>query len=439
LNTSEVIAHIKNTRTTECMVDKKGKSSIFSYNEGVRAAWTPIWCRNAARSYVEVERRFELQDCDMRNLPRLNGEPVLVLGSGPSLDDVLPVLKEWKGKLVCSTSHLPLLKHMGIEPSYVFLIDADPAMEFLVKEFVKDNKTSIMITHPQVPREIIAAWPENRVYFFRMYDPGDKFSTDYLPLIFGWLNQTTNSHIGSYVLNSGNVINAIIPSMQALGAGAIFVCGMDLGYPYLPDKPGVPRQRSSYFGKSTTDYHDGEEDTLHEAPEMPSQEQRPIKYEGGNNGVLADELCFFYKYSFLILYGLAGVPVISCSRGIVSEVPYADPREVVAAQGKGFEHLIRPPHEAYEIARNYLRYRGLYIMKTDFWIETVNITTKKWPYNWTYIIRWFWYCSRPWKWIGKKGWKPLKIKLNERKQKRLADKAKSIADQQSKMSGIIKV
>jgi hypothetical protein len=412
LNTNELIRHIKNTKNTEKM------KAVFKYNEQVRSAWTPIWSRNAARSYVEVERRFATKDCDMRAMERLNGEPVLALGSGPSLDDALPYLKDWKGKIACSTSHLPLLKYMGIEPTYVFLIDADPAMEFLVKDFVKDNKTSIMITHPQVPREIIAAWPDDRVYFFRMYDPGDKFSTEFLPLIYGWINQVTGAHIGSYVLNSGNVLNCIIPCMQALGAGIVFVCGMDLGYPDLPDKPNVPRHRSTYYGKSTQ-FHVGEADELHEAPEMPTQDQRPIKYEAGNNGVLADELCYFYKYSFLILYGLAGVPVISCSRGIVSEVPYADPREVIERQGKGYEGLVRPQAEAYQIARKYLSYRGLYIMKTDFWIETVNISTKKWPSNWIYLIRWNWYGSRPWKWIGGRGWKPLKIHIAERRAKKV--------------------
>jgi hypothetical protein len=110
----ETLQHIKNTQNTERM------RNTGAYNEEVRKAWTPIWCRNAARSYQEVERRFVSKDCDMRNLPRLNGDPVLVLGSGPSLDDMLPYLKDWKGKIACSTSHLSLLEYMEIEPDYCF-------------------------------------------------------------------------------------------------------------------------------------------------------------------------------------------------------------------------------------------------------------------------------------------------------------------------------
>jgi hypothetical protein len=403
--------NIRAARDTERMAD------TFGYNEGVRGAWTPIWTRNAGRSYKEVERRFSRQDCDLRNIPKINGEPVLILGSGPSLDDALPYLKDWKGKIACSTSQLPLLKYMDIEPDYVVLIDADPSMAFLVSEFVKGNQKSFLVCHPQIPREIIEAWPEDRVFFFRMFDPGDEFSTKYLPLMYGWLNQEKGWSIGSYILNSGNVVNALLPMCQAIGAGKIFLLGYDLGYPDLPDKPGVPRHRSSFFGNPTYGYHTGEPDTLHEAPEMPSYEQRPIEYKKSNNGVLADELCWFYKYSFMILYGLSGIPVISCSRGILSELQYVHPKEVIEKQGVGFDHLIRPAPEAYLIARDYLHFRGLYIQKTDYWIATVNIQTKKGLAKLWFLITWYWYGSRPWKWMGGSGWKPMKVKWAEYKAK----------------------
>jgi hypothetical protein len=416
----QTIEHIRKTRNTERM------KNTFLYNEEVRKAWTPIWSRNAARSYGEVERRFVRQDCDMRNLPRINGEPVIIMGSGPSLDDVLPLLKDWKGKICCSTSHLPILGYMGIEPDYCFLIDADPTMEFLVKDYAKRNAKTIMICHPQLPREIIAAWPEDKVFFFRMYDPGDKFSQDYMPLIYGWMNQETNWHIGSYILNSGNVVNAMVPAMQALGAGTIFLCGYDLGYPDLPDKPGIPRHRSSYFGKvplTLETLREGEEELLHPAPEMPTQQERPIVYERSNNGILCDELCFFYKYSFIILYGLGNVPVLSCSRGIVSEVPYVSPKEVVDKQGKGFEALIRKPEESYKIAQEYLKERGIYILKSDFHVETVNILTKKGLDKWLYPFKWKWYATKPWKWMGGKGYVPHKMKKIFKAQKEAAAKA----------------
>lgn len=414
----EILKHIKKTRHTEQM------TNTVRYNDDVRSAWTPIWARNAARTYQEVERRFKTKDCDMRNVPRLNGDPVLVLGSGPSLDDMLPYLKDWKGKISCSTSHLPLLDYMGIEPDYCFFIDGDPTMEFLVQNWVKKHHKTLMICHPQLPREIIEAWPDDQVYFFRMFDPGDIFSKDYLPLQYGWVNQETNWHIGSYILNSGNVVNSQVPALQALGAGAIFLCGYDIGYPDLPDKPGVPRFRSSYVGKAPLAFTiEGETDQLNPPPELPSQQIRPIKYERSNNGVLADELCWFYKYSLIILLGLGNVPVLSCSRGIVSEIPYVSPKEVVEKQGRGFEHLMLKPHESYQIAQTYLKYRGIHILKTDFHVETINLRTLKGFKKLKFLIHWHWMKSRPWKFMGGKGYTPKNIKKIQELQKANAAKA----------------
>jgi hypothetical protein len=350
---------------------------------------------------------------------------------------MLPYLKDWKGKISCSTSHLPLLDHMGIEPDYVFLIDADPTMEFLVWDWCSKVPTpkSILICHPQLPREIIEKWPEDQVYFFRMFDPGDKFSMDYMPLIYGWLNQEKNWHIGSYILNSGNVVNAQLPALQALGAGAswdggigkwkdikgnpagagaIFLCGYDLGY---PEENGVPKFRSSTARKIN-----GEWQKL-PPPDLPTQQERPIKYERSNNGVLCDELCFFYKYSLAILLGLGNVPVLSCSRGIVGEIPYVSPKEVVDKQGRGFEGLLLKPAESYKIAQEYLRYRGIYIIKTDFHVETVNILTMKGLKKLRFLLHWHWMKSRPWKFVGGKGYMPKNIKKIMEQQKALASKA----------------
>ncbi len=391
----ELMAHIRRTRHTEQMENN------IKYNEQVRKSWTPIWVRNAGRTYSEVERRFKSKDCDLRNLPRLNGEPVICLGSGPSLEDVLPILKDWKGKIACSTSHISMLEYMGIEPNYIFLIDADPSMEFLVRDYVRKDTNSILITHPQIPREIIEAWPDDKVAFFRMFDPGDTFSREYVPMMFGWMNQEKNWHIGSYILNSGNVVNAMVPALQALGAGVIFLCGYDLGYPEIN---GEPIYRSSTWFRKDNKWEYTPPSSL------PSQQVRPIKYERSNNGILCDELCFFYKISFIILYGLGAVPVLSCSKGILSEIPYVDPKEVIEKQGHGFEKLVRLPRECYLIAQEYLRFRGIYIIKTDFGVETVNIRTKNTWGKYKYILHFYWMKSRPWKWMGGKGYIPRNMR-----------------------------
>jgi len=388
--------------------------NTYKYNEGVRKAWTPMWVRNLARTYQEVERRFAGEDVDIKTLPRVQNEPILMLGSGPSLDDWIPRLKSWKGAIACSTSQLLLLEYLEIAPTYLFLIDCDPNPEIikLVGDYQGDQSKTVFITHPQVPREYLEIW-RGPVKFFRMLDPGDEFSTKYVPMAVGWINQNKSpqdSHIGSYVLNSGNVVNAAIPVLGGLGYAPIFVCGYDLGYP-----------KGVYRGSSVNRI-DGKLE-LQPPAKMPSQKVRPIKYERGINGVLSDELCYFYKYSFMILYGLGNVPVLSCSRGLLGEVPYIDPRAVVATQGRGFDELLRTPVEAYEIGKEYLHTRQIYILRTDFQTATVNIFAKGgWWKRLKFRLYWHWQQSRPWAWKGDRvglfttAWRTWKVGLKRRQQ-----------------------
>ena len=382
-DTKRVLETIKRFPNRETM------QNTYKYNEGVRGAWTPMWVRNLARTYVEVEKRFKDEDADIKTIPRVQGEPILLLGSGPSLDDWIPHLKDWKGAIACSTSQLLLLEYLGIEPTFLFLIDCDPNPDMikLVADYKGDHTKTTFITHPQIPREYLEVW-KGPVRFFRMLDPGDEFSTKYVPMAVGWMNQEKNLHIGSYVLNSGNVVNAAIPVLSGLGYAPIFTCGYDLGYP------------GETYRASSVKRVNGELVMSAPAP-MPSQEMRPIKYYPGINDVLSDELCYFYKYSFMILYALGAIPLISCSRGLIGEVPYVKPEYVVAAQGKGFEKLLRNPVETYEIGKEYLKRRQIYILKTDFHTETVNIMAKGGRVKrFFFRIRWNWYQSRPWAWKG---------------------------------------
>lgn len=379
----------------------------YGYNEGVRNAWTPIWVRNAGRNYSVIDEIFAERNADIALLQNIiKPKPTIILGSGPSQHDIRPYLKDWKGNLFISTSQIPLCAKLGIEPTVIMLIDCDPAMTYLVADYVKDFKETILVTHPQIPREYLDVWPKDRIYFFRMLDPGDKFANEYLPLMYGWLNEKTNWAIRSTILNGGNIVNTMIPMSASLGAKPIFLAGYDLGYP-----DGLRR---------CSDFKRLPDGTWEEIPAPPLTEERwkqAVKIES-NNGIPFDELGLFYKTSSIILLGMANPPVIQCSRGCMNEWNYADPKEVVEKQGEGFDHLLLDPVTAYKASQAYLRPRGFLNLKTDYWVSVNNIGAmrglKKW---WTFIAH-AWYSSRPWKWSGGKGWVPLKIKMAQAKQRK---------------------
>lgn len=387
----------------------------FSYNEGVRAAWTPIWVRNSHRSYQEIERRFQLGNYDLASLkPRMKGGPCLILGSGPSLEDVKPYLKDWQGDIFCSTSHLPMLKYMGIdrEGIYCSLIDCDPAMIFLVTDYVSKDTKITLLTHPQAPREIIQHWPDDKVFFFRMLDPSDDYSNKFLPLAYGWLNEKANWSIGTTILNGGNIVNTMLPMCHSFGYSPVYLCGYDLGY------PDNKRRCSDYR------LENGEWKII-PAPELTEQRWVEAVRLVSNNGVPFDELGGFYKTSSIIMWGMACPPVLSCSRGVMTEWPYVHPRQVVEKQGLGFEHLITDPVTAYKAASIWLRRRGFMILKTDYWASVQNLAGMKWYDKIKHLAQWHWYKDKPWKWMGGKGYMPHNIKKSQKNAKAAQKKAEA--------------
>jgi hypothetical protein len=368
-----------------------GNSS--EYNESVRQSWLPIWMRNAGRSYSEVERRCMgfahpiyyllqstdesisrvlgfvqrgdyaqvkkelaevqqgirpkaelLKQYDIKQLPHKPNKPVLLLGSGPSLDDWSPYIKDWEGDIICSTSQLAWLEYHGVVPTYCNLIDSDPEMNYLIANYGDSDKCTL-ISHPQAPREAHELW-KGPVYYYLMHDAGDEFQGDGIQFMYGMVNEQFNWPINSKVTNLGNVMNCSIALAQQLEYAPIFLCGYDLGYP-------KKQYRFTNYEKKNNKWQQLED--------IGIPPEREITRCTGN--VWADNLCFFYKYSFMILFGMGAPPVISCSRGILKELSYASPERVVRNQGKGMLGLLYTMWESYKIAQTYLLPRRIYMFK----------------------------------------------------------------------------
>jgi hypothetical protein len=387
-----------NSRRTEQMIHAP------KYNEWVRQSWQPFWVSNAMRTYGTIEDIFIKKNADINVLPQKN-EPVLILGSGPSLDDWRPYIKEWKHDIMCSTSQLAWLQSLKINPRYIFLIDADPTMNYLLHNYKpeEDQPCPELITHPCIQREAIHAWgrPDN-TYFFRMLDPGDPFFTQMLPMAYQTLPippKEDQRGVRTYIMNSGNVMNTMLVFANQKKYSPIFLCGYDLGF------PGNQYRFTNYEEKG------GKWEPI-VCPPVPADRQ----FRQSHNGVLTDELCLFYKYSTIIMYGMAVPNLLSCSRGIVDEIPYVPPAEVIKTQGKGFP--VRTAWESYKVAQEYLRYRKIFILKTGFAVSVQNMTEMKfWPKVQT-LLRWYYWKDRQ-DWDAQAVWHAKKM---QKKQARMAKK-----------------
>jgi hypothetical protein len=350
------------------------------YNQWVRDSWHPFWAANSARSYATIEEIFKTKNADVNVLPEKE-EPVLLLGSGPSLDDWRPYIKEWKHDIMCSTSQLSWLESAGVNPRYIFLIDADPTMNHLLHNYkpAEGQPMPDLITHPCIQREAFAAWgrPDN-IYFFRMLDPGDDFFVKFLPMMYQAVPippMPDMRGIRTYIMNSGNVMNTMLVFANQKKYNPVFLCGYDLGY------PGNQYRFQDYTKESGV---------WQALPRMPVPSNR--QFRESHNGVPTDELCLFYKYSTIIMYGMAVNTLLTCSRGIVDEMPYVSPEEVVKSQGLGFR--VRTPLEAYKIAQEYLRWRRVLILKTGFSISAQNLTDMKLLEKIQRYAYWYWWRNK---------------------------------------------
>jgi len=325
-----------------------------TYNEGIRNSWMPFWTKNAAENYDTIKKTFLKENRDASILMgKVHPDSVLLIGSGPSLNDWEPYFKEWKGDIICSSSHLAYFEALGIKPTYCFIIDADPAMSYLVSE--AKTKDITLITHPNMDPVVLAAWKGPKIYF-RMFDPGDEFFKMVMPMMYSefadFKAKKMYPGVKSYVLNSGNVTNCEIAMANFWQYKYIFLAGVDLGFP-----EGEIENQYRFIG-----YERKGKKFVREQPTPIPTQRVTLK---GANGVLTDTVSCFYKYSTMILWGMDNANIYSCSRGILTELPYVSPEDAVKWQGEVPDSYVVPNKKKYKLAQQYLQYRGIFIMKSE--------------------------------------------------------------------------
>ncbi len=96
-------------------------------------------CKAAAILNSILHRQFSAQKLKKT----IQGSPVFVVGSGPSLKSALPALKKYKGVIkICADTALSFLVKNGIKP-HIIVTDLDGDID-LIK---KISKTSVVIVH----------------------------------------------------------------------------------------------------------------------------------------------------------------------------------------------------------------------------------------------------------------------------------------------------
>ncbi|MCB1152005.1 DUF115 domain-containing protein [bacterium] len=146
----------------------------------------------------------------------LAGDPVLVVGAGPSLDAALPII-ELHGKrawIIAVDAALRPMQAAGIVPDFAVSIDPNDANAEQCRDL---NILPRLIYFPSTHPEVVARWQGERI---AAAPEGDPLSDEVDPE--GRLAR----------LRSGGIVGtAALAAAEYMAAGAIAMVGMDLAFP----------------------------------------------------------------------------------------------------------------------------------------------------------------------------------------------------------------
>lgn len=273
------------------------------------AKWLPQWMKHAFTNFGGIHVDFESHNSCLTAHPDKSKTPVIIIGSGPSLDKYAPLLKDWRGLVMCAPSNAKIPARWGRRPDYMCAYDSKPDVVYNQMKGCNWSGTAL-ITHPCVDPQILRFWKWQK-YYYLMRSPGIDFLEYVLP------TQGIYDMIKVRLLNAGCTTNNAIEICDFLQLGPIFLLGCDMGYP-------------GDVGRCTNwEIKDGS------WKEIPPHGLPPLNIlQKASNGVWTTEEFIDYKLGLFSVIYMDVPQVYDCSEGIVTELPKADFKDVVKWQGR---------------------------------------------------------------------------------------------------------
>lgn len=289
--------------------------------------------------------------------------PALLLGSGPSLDEAIPLLHKWKGAICCSTSQASTCVYAGHSPEWIVQLDAQTQMdEFLVDKW---GENTSLVMNPGISPDIIKNWKGGKIYY-RQLDPSNPFYSQVLPIAYPFIK--------TELLVFSCTPAAQLGILRNLGYNPIFLVGLDMGFPGKRSRFTWWRYRE--IG-GETNHGKWRPKHMKWAPDAASPMPDKADLILSRNGVLTERVHLFFKRSIFAVTVLEThrpepPQILYASRGIFDEFPVVDFKEVVERQGEGYESLNRTAPETRAIAEQFLASQRMYVI--DFLDKEENPT-----------------------------------------------------------------
>jgi len=305
---------------------------------------------------------------DIGDEPKADGMPMLVIGSGPSLNDILPRIHEWKGGIICTTSHALTLIHWGIEPTYIMAMDPFCTWEEI--DGIDWSKTRTkLITDPGCWPSLLQTWPnEMLLYRKNIAEPGHFYTGEqkrmYTRRVV--MNNDIRQAVFEPLIPSEFTLFSCSPPMQSfmskmLGYGTQFMVGVDFAY-------------SNDMGRFTSwDIEDGEW-VEHVIPIHEGDWAIDDKSVITDNGLKTHQVHLYYKKTTFCALRLSWQSAYWLGLGAVTEYPTTTIDKLMRSQGRGYKKLSR--QFIRKATDEYLAKVGAYVIETNqgrmMFLETEN-------------------------------------------------------------------
>jgi len=330
------------------------------------------------KNYEAIDRAFkDGKGVDLGNLPKHKGVPILILGSGPSFDLAAPFLKNWKGAIMASTSQAVTCIYHGHPPEYIMALDPDCKSDELKPTPKPWNEyNTILLHHPGVSNNLVGWWPGKRG-FFRKLEPQTPFFGNAQKIGYADIRREIDPRgrltlmevtprIRTEIVMLGCALNAQIFAATQMEYSPLFMVGTDFGF---PENRGRFTEWSYKEKKKLVGYHTAEEENIDGdwSSYFPPLIEARSNDMVADNGCPSDSLQLYYKKNFISAWRLDKANIINCSKGAVSEPPYAPIDKVIECQGdlSKMADIVKPytEREIIEKAEGYLAQHNTFIVR----------------------------------------------------------------------------
>lgn len=295
---------------------------------------------------------------DLANMPKHKRTSVMIIGSGPTLDEALPLLKDWKGHIICSTSQASTLIAWGREPEHIVALDPNSNPGELTADTWKGRKSTLHL-HPGVTPELVQWW-KGPIALFRKLQPQQPFyakeqAMGYSPL--GPLrkglycgNEAPLS-ITAQVPMLANAIPAQICIAKHLGYSQQVLVGGDFSYP-------DDRLRFTGWAWEDGEWVEHRPGSVEGYYERGGAKEHMIETE--LDGLKSSPMQVFYSHQTVIAWRLVERNIINSSRkGLLRVFPYVPLAEIIQQGNKGVKGFTLP--QIRKASEEHLARQNIYI------------------------------------------------------------------------------